>query len=113
LLENAMAEIREVHEREVPVPVTVRRSNPVSLFLMFLLGILCTVAAAIIVLLVLDFHGTLTWPAGSVQIGLNSTAPATPAADTTALNTSPVNPPTVNTPPVNTPPADTASADNP
>jgi len=105
-----MAEIREV--REVPVPVERRRSRPLSLFFMFLLGILCTVAAAVIVLMVLDFHGTITWPAGRVDIGLNYPPASTTDVNTTALNTAPVNTAPVNTAPASTAPANTNPTDN-
>ena len=68
-----MAEVHEV--REVPVPVQ-RRHSGVLPFLMFILGALLI---AIVVLMLLDVHWTISWPAGHVDIGLR---PVTQSADT-------------------------------
>jgi hypothetical protein len=69
-----MAEVREV--REVPVPVETRHRSGVLPFVMFILGALLI---AIVVLMLLDVHWTISWPAGHVDIGLR---PATQSADT-------------------------------
>jgi hypothetical protein len=73
-MEESMTEVREV--REVPVPVRRRSHSGAVAFFMFLLG---AVMIALVVAVLLDVHGTISWPAGRVDIGLN---PITTAADT-------------------------------
>jgi len=65
-----MAEVQEVRDyRQIPVPA--RRTRPGTLILTFLLGVLCTVAVGITVLSVFDIHGTISWPAGRIEVGQN------------------------------------------
>ena len=66
-----MVDVHEVREvREVPVPV--RRTSPGTMFLMFLLGLLCAVALGVAALSILDIHGTISWPAGRIELGQKS-----------------------------------------
>jgi hypothetical protein len=65
-----MAEVREV-----PVPVETRHRSGALPLLMFVLGALLI---AIVVLMLLDVHWTISWPAGHVDIGLR---PITQSAD--------------------------------
>jgi hypothetical protein len=79
-----MPEVREVYVdrpggasdvREVRVE---RRGGGVLSIVMFLLG---AIAIAVVVLLLLDVHWTISWPAGHVDIGLRppvATAATTP-----------------------------------
>jgi len=68
-----MSDLQELHElHEVPVPAPVRRSHPKTLLLTFLLGVVCTIALTIAVLSVFDIHGTISWPAGRIEIGQNA-----------------------------------------
>ncbi len=60
--------VREV--REVPVPV--RRTRPWALLLMFLLGVICAIALVVAALSIFDIHGTISWPAGRIELGQNS-----------------------------------------
>ena len=68
-----MSDLQELHAlQEVPVPVPVRRTRPKTLLLTFLLGVVCTIALTIAVLSVFDIHGTISWPAGRIEIGQNA-----------------------------------------
>lgn len=68
----AVADVHEVREvREVPVR-TRRRTRPGALFLMFVLGVVCAVAVGIAALSILDIHGTISWPAGRIDLGQHS-----------------------------------------
>lgn len=70
-----MADVADVHEvrevRQVPVRVR-RRTSPGALFLMFVLGIICAVAVGVAALSILDIHGTISWPAGRIDLGQHS-----------------------------------------
>ncbi len=70
-----MAQVADVHEvrevREVPVRAR-RRTSPGALFLMFVLGVICAVAVGIAALSILDIHGTISWPAGRIDLGQHS-----------------------------------------
>jgi hypothetical protein len=68
----AMADVADVHEvREVSeAPVRVRRrTSPGALFLTFILGVVCAVVIGVAVLSILDVHGTISWPAGRIDLG--------------------------------------------
>ena len=72
-----MADVHDVREmrplRETrPVSVPVRRTRPGTLLLTFLLGAVCAIALAIAALSIFDIHGTITWPAGRIELGQNS-----------------------------------------
>ena len=70
-----MADVADVHEfrevREVPVRRR-RRTSAGALFLMFVLGVICAVAVGIAALSILDIHGTISWPAGRIDLGQHS-----------------------------------------
>jgi hypothetical protein len=65
----AMVDVHEV--RDVPAPVR-RRASPGALFLMFILGVACAVALGVAALSILDIHGTISWPAGRIELGQHS-----------------------------------------
>lgn len=68
-----MADVADVHDvREVPVRVRRRRTSPGALFLMFVLGVACAVAVGAAALSILDIHGTISWPAGRIDLGQHS-----------------------------------------
>ncbi len=60
-------EVREVRE----VPVRMRRARPGALLLMFLLGVICAVALVVAALSIFDIRGTISWPAGRIELGQN------------------------------------------
>jgi hypothetical protein len=64
-----MAEVHEIHEVE-EVPVEPRRGGFALPFIMFLLGGALIVA---VVVVFLQFQGTISWPAGAVSLGPNGT----------------------------------------
>lgn len=67
-----VADVREVREvREVPVRAR-RRTSPGALFLTFILGVVCAVAVGVVALSILDIHGTISWPAGRIDLGQHS-----------------------------------------
>lgn len=70
-----MADVADVHEvrevREVPVRAR-RRTSPGALFLTFILGVVCAVVVGIAALSILDIHGTISWPAGRIDLGQRS-----------------------------------------
>jgi hypothetical protein len=51
--------------------VPLHRHRPVVLLVTFLLGVFCTVAVTIGFLSVFNIHGTISWPAGRIDIGQN------------------------------------------
>ncbi|MDE2476148.1 MAG: hypothetical protein KGO48_13930 [Alphaproteobacteria bacterium] len=71
-----MADVADVHDmrevREVPVRVRRRHTSPGALFLMFVLGVVCAVAVGLAALSILDIHGTISWPAGRIDLGQHS-----------------------------------------
>lgn len=71
-----MADVADVHDmrevREVPVRVRRRHTSPGALFLMFVLGVVCAVAVGLAALSILDIHGTISWPAGRIDLGRHS-----------------------------------------
>jgi hypothetical protein len=64
-----MAEVHEIHEVE-EVPAEPRRGGFALPFIMFLLG---GVLIAAVVVVFLQFQGTISWPAGAVSLGPNGT----------------------------------------
>lgn len=74
-MEDAMADVREVHEVPVSVPVRRRRTGLAAL-LMFLFG---AVLILVVGLVVLRPTWTISWPAGRLDIGIGY-KPATPPA---------------------------------
>ena len=67
-----MTDVADVHEvREVrAVPVRARRrTSPGALFLTFILGVVCAVVIGVAALSILDIHGTISWPAGRIDLG--------------------------------------------
>lgn len=71
-----MADVADVHDmrevREVPARVRRRHTSPGALFLMFVLGVVCAVAVGLAALSILDIHGTISWPAGRIDLGQHS-----------------------------------------
>jgi hypothetical protein len=65
-----MADVHEVREVR---PVAVRRTRPGAFLLTFLLGVICAIALAVAALSIFDIHGTITWPAGRIELGQNVT----------------------------------------
>ena len=67
-------EVREVRERPFAVerPVAVRRTNPGALLLMFVLGVVCAVGLGVAALSIFDIRGTISWPAGRIEVGQNA-----------------------------------------
>ena len=67
-----MADVHEFREvREVPVPA--RRTSPGAMLLMFSLGVICAIAIAVAALSIFNIHGTISWPAGRIELGQNVT----------------------------------------
>jgi hypothetical protein len=62
---------RPIAMREIERPVAVRRSRAGALVLTFLLGVVFTIALGIAALSIFDFHGTISWPAGRIEVGQN------------------------------------------
>ena len=71
-----MADVADVHEvrevREVPVRARRRRTSPGALFMTFILGVVCAVGVGVAALSILDIHGTISWPAGRIDLGQHS-----------------------------------------
>jgi hypothetical protein len=81
LVEDIMAEVREVGVVERPREVVVERSRGVGVMGALVMFILGAIALAVVVLMLLDVHWTVSWPAGHVDIGLRppvATAATTP-----------------------------------
>jgi len=64
---------RPVTMREIERPVPARRTRTGALILTFLLGVIFTVALGIVALSIFDIHGTISWPAGRIEVGQNAT----------------------------------------
>jgi hypothetical protein len=81
-----MTEVREVGGIDRPREVIVERSRGVGIMGALVMFILGAIALAIVVLMLLDVHWTVSWPAGHVDIGLKppvATAATTPAPNNT------------------------------
>jgi len=78
-----MAEVREFDVVDRPREVVVERRGMGILpaVLIFILG---AIAIAVVVMMVMDVHWTISWPAGHVELGLKP--PVTTAATTPAPN---------------------------
>jgi hypothetical protein len=63
---------RPITTREIERPLPARRRTGV-LLVTFLLGVIFTVALGIAALSIFDIHGTITWPAGRIEVGQNAT----------------------------------------
>ena len=75
-----MAQVQEMRDfgerpvtREFERPVQARRRRAGALILTFLLGVVFTVALGIVALSIFDIHGTISWPAGRIEVGQNGT----------------------------------------
>ena len=66
-----MTELQEVRGLS-EMPVSAQRARPRTLLLTFLLGVLCTIVLTVGVLSVFEIHGTISWPAGRIEIGQNA-----------------------------------------
>lgn len=64
-----MADMQDIRVGVRPGPVTGKRSRSTALLLTFLIGVLCTVGLVVAVLSVFNIHGTISWPAGRIDIG--------------------------------------------
>ena len=40
---------------------------------MFVLGVICAVGIGVAALSIFDIHGTISWPAGRIEVGQNGT----------------------------------------
>ena len=65
-----MAEVREIDMVDRPREVIVERSRGMSVMGALVIFILGAIAIAVVVLMVLDVHWTISWPAGHVELGL-------------------------------------------
>ena len=65
-----MAEVREVDMVDRPREVIVERPRGMGVLGALLIFILGAIAIAVVVLMVLDVHWTISWPAGHVELGL-------------------------------------------
>ena len=72
-----MAQVQEMHDlgerpitmRHVDRPVPARRTRPGALILTFMLGVIFTVALGIAALSIFEIRGTISWPAGRIEVG--------------------------------------------
>jgi hypothetical protein len=88
MVEDAMAEVREVdvldRPREVREVIVERQRGGMGITAALLMFILGAIALAVVVLMLLDVHWTVSWPAGHVDIGLKP--PVATAATTAGPN---------------------------
>jgi hypothetical protein len=70
MVEDTMAEVHEVGGVDRPREVIVERHHGVGVLGALVMFILGAIALAVVVLMLLDVHWTVSWPAGHVDIGL-------------------------------------------
>ena len=68
-------DVRDVRERPVQVREVRerRRARPGAMLLMFVLGVICAIGIGVVALSIFDIHGTISWPAGRIEVGQNAT----------------------------------------